>query len=66
MVGEKCREARKKTGLSLRKAAKEMGYSPQSVSLFERDMTEHVHLDMLKWYAEHTDVFAENGGSLFL
>ena len=61
MVGQTCREAREEQGISLRCAAREMGYSPQSVSLFERGMTEHVHLDMLCWYAKNTNAFGESG-----
>lgn len=61
MVGQKCRQARLDQGISLRCAAREMGYSPQTVSLFERGITEHVHLDMLYWYAQNTDVFGESG-----
>ena len=66
MVGSICREARIKEKISLRQAAKEMGYSAQAVSKFERGLTEHIHLDMLQWYAENTDVFEENGRCLFL
>jgi len=61
MVGSICREARIKKEISLRKAAKEMGYSAQAVSNFERGVVEHVHLDMLQWYAENTDAFGESG-----
>lgn len=65
MVGHICREARIKKGISLRQAAREMGYSAQALSNFERGVVEHVHLDMLQWYAENTDAFGE-GRYLFI
>lgn len=61
MIGEICREARRRANISLRQAAFEMGYSPSTVSRFERGEIFRINPDMLYWYHENTDAFKEKG-----
>ena len=61
MLGEICREARIKANISLRQASFEMGYSPSTVSRFERGEIFRINPDILYWYNENTDAFKEKG-----
>ncbi len=56
-IGEQCRKARVEANISLRKAAFEMGYSPATVSRFERGEIFRINPDMLVWYKYNTDLF---------
>lgn len=57
MLGEICREARIRANISLRQASFEMGYSPSTVSRFERGEIFRINPDILYWYKENTDAF---------
>ena len=59
MLGDICREARERAGITQREAAKEMGYSHQAVSRFERNEIYRVNPDMLLWYKKRTDAFKD-------
>lgn len=58
-LGVKCREARQRANISLRKASFEMGYSPATVSRFERGEIYRINPDVLIWYTNNTDLFSE-------
>lgn len=64
-IGEMCRQARIRSGISLRKAAFEMGYDPSTVSRFERGVTFRINTDMLIWYKDNTDAFLKLDGVLY-
>ena len=61
MLGEICREARIRANISLRQASFEMGYSPSTVSRFERGEIYRINPDILYWYCNNTDVCEEKG-----
>lgn len=64
-LNESCRSARLRANISLREAAFEMGYSPATVSRFERGEIYRINPDILYWYCKNTDLSDEKGGDLF-